>query len=70
MIDQALKILSVREQQVMRLRFGLETGVSHNLAEIGRELNVSRERVRQIETEALSKLNDGLKDPKERAGLV
>lgn len=44
-----LESLNDRERQVIRLRFGLEDGKTHTLEEIGDELNVTRERVRQIE---------------------
>jgi RNA polymerase primary sigma factor len=55
-VEDALQELSPRERQVLRLRFGLEDGRDRTLGEIGEELGVSRERVRQIESEALSKL--------------
>ena len=48
--------LTPREQEVIRLRFGLEDGRTYSLAEIGRALELSRERVRQIESKALQKL--------------
>ena len=48
--------LTEREQQVIRLRYGFEDGTSYSLADIGRTLELSRERVRQIEAKALQKL--------------
>ena len=55
-IEGALDQLSERESYVLRLRFGLEDGRNRTLEEIGEDLGVSRERVRQIESEALAKL--------------
>ena len=56
-LDQALaQHLAPREAQVLRLRFGLEDGQPRTLGEIAGEVGVSRERVRQIEAEALFKL--------------
>ncbi len=67
---ELLENLDTREATVLKMRFGLGDSESHTLKEIGSELGLTRERVRQIETEALAKLADGLRDPKERAGLV
>jgi RNA polymerase primary sigma factor len=67
---ELLENLEVREATVLRLRFGLGDTQAHTLKEIGLELGLTRERVRQIETEALSKLAHGLRDPKERMGLA
>ncbi len=67
---ELLEGLDVREATVLRMRFGLADTQAHTLKEIGNELGLTRERVRQIETEALAKLADGLKDPKERLGLA
>lgn len=67
---ELLENLDNREATVLRMRFGLGDTESHTLKEIGTELGLTRERVRQIETEALAKLADGLRDPKERDGLV
>ncbi len=55
-----------REATVLRMRFGLDDMEPHTLKEIGEELGLTRARVRQIETEALNKLSDGLEDPHER----
>jgi RNA polymerase primary sigma factor len=55
-VESALMELNGRERQVLRMRFGLEDGRDRTLGEIGEELGVSRERVRQIEAEALTKL--------------
>ena len=67
---ELLENLDAREATVLRMRFGLGDSNPHTLKEIGTELGLTRERVRQIETEALAKLADGLRDPKERAGLA
>ena len=56
LIEDALSKLTPREAQVLRLRFGLLDDQNRHLAEIGQALGVSRERVRQIEAEALAKL--------------
>ena len=57
-IMQWLRDLPEREQTVITLRFGLDGGQAHTLEEIGQELGLTRERVRQIETEALGKLRE------------
>ena len=51
-----LETLAPREEKVLRLRFGLEDGRSRTLEEVGKEFNVTRERIRQIEAKALRKL--------------
>ena len=53
---QVLDTLTPREEKVLRLRFGLEDGRSRTLEEVGKEFNVTRERIRQIEAKALRKL--------------
>lgn len=55
-LDQALSGLESREAYVLRVRYGIGTGDDHTLADLGRELGVSRERVRQIEADALEHL--------------
>jgi RNA polymerase primary sigma factor len=54
--DEVLGSLTLRERRVLQLRFGLEDGRSRTLEEVGREFNVTRERIRQIEAKALRKL--------------
>ncbi len=53
---EVLDTLTSREKQVLRLRFGLDDGKARTLEEVGREFNVTRERIRQIEAKALRKL--------------
>ena len=55
-LDEVLDTLTEREQKVLRLRFGLDDGRTRTLEEVGREFNVTRERIRQIEAKALRKL--------------
>ena len=55
-LDEVLDTLTEREQKVLRLRFGLEDGRPRTLEEVGKEFNVTRERIRQIEAKALRKL--------------
>lgn len=55
-IDEVLDTLTDRERNVLRLRFGLDDGRSRTLEEVGKEFNVTRERIRQIEAKALRKL--------------
>ena len=53
---EVLETLTEREQKVIRLRFGLDDGHARTLEEVGKEFNVTRERIRQIESKALRKL--------------
>ena len=68
-IEDALKNLTEREAQVIRLRFGLNDGSDLTLEELGQHLNVTRERVRQIEAKALRKLQDPLLSAKLKSFL-
>ena len=53
---EVLNTLTEREEKVLRLRFGLDDGRARTLEEVGKEFNVTRERIRQIEAKALRKL--------------
>ncbi|MDD3585753.1 MAG: sigma-70 family RNA polymerase sigma factor [Thermoguttaceae bacterium] len=55
-LNQALSVLSFREREILRLRFGLADGYTYTLEEVGRIFSVTRERVRQIEAKAVRKL--------------
>ncbi len=55
-LSEVLSTLTEREQKVLRLRFGLDDGRARTLEEVGKEFNVTRERIRQIEAKALRKL--------------
>ena len=55
-LSEVLNTLTPREEKVLRLRFGIEDGRTRTLEEVGREFNVTRERIRQIEAKALRKL--------------
>ena len=55
-IEEVLNTLNDREQKVLKLRFGLEDGRARTLEEVGKEFDVTRERIRQIEAKALRKL--------------
>ena len=56
-LEEVLGTLTEREQKVLTLRFGLEDGRARTLEEVGKEFNVTRERIRQIEAKALRKLH-------------
>ncbi len=55
-LDEVMSTLTPREAKVLRLRFGLDDGKARTLEEVGKEFNVTRERIRQIEAKALRKL--------------
>ena len=55
-LREVLDTLTVREKEVLELRFGLFDGSSHTLEEVGKQFKVTRERIRQIEAKALRKL--------------
>ncbi len=57
-IQEILKELPEREREIIKARFGLEDGVAHTLEEVGAMFNVTRERIRQIETKTLEKLRE------------
>lgn len=61
-IEHCLAAISPREQEILRLRYGLDTGEPMTLKKIGSKLNLTRERIRQIESEALHKLTAAVKE--------
>ena len=65
-LEKVMDTLSEREQKVLALRFGLEDGKPHTLEEVGREFQVTRERIRQIEAKALRKLRHPTRSSKLR----
>ncbi len=69
-VRRIMQTMDARETTVIRMRFGLDDTDPHTLKEIGERLNLTRERVRQIETEALRRLADGLEDGRARQMLV
>ena len=68
-VEAVLDSLTGRERRVLQLRFGLEDGRARTLAEVGKEFNLTRERIRQIETEALRKLRHPSRSRKLRGYL-
>jgi RNA polymerase primary sigma factor len=65
-MEEILDQLSERERKVLVMRFGLEDGINRTLEDVGKEFNVTRERVRQIEAKALRKLRHPLRSRKLR----
>jgi RNA polymerase primary sigma factor len=64
-----LKALTPREEKIIKMRFGLEDGSQHTLEEVGQTFALTRERIRQIEAQALRKLRDPSSSRKLRAFL-
>ena len=65
-LSNSLEALRERERQVVKLRFGLEDGRARTLEEVGKEFNVTRERIRQIEAKALRKLRNPVRSKRIR----
>ena len=60
-VQEILSDLTPREQKILEMRFGLKDGLNHTLEEVGREFEVTRERIRQIEAKALEKIREHYK---------
>jgi RNA polymerase primary sigma factor len=69
-LQELLNLLDSRERTIMRYRFGLDGDGSHPLQQIGETLNLSRERVRQIEAQAMRKLRQHARNPQLREILI
>ena len=69
-LNEVLRTLTPREEQVLRLRFGLEDGRQRTLEEVGQQFNITRERIRQIEAKALRKLRHPSRSKKLRDYLT
>ena len=69
-LNEVLRTLTPREEQVLRLRFGLEDGRQRTLEEVGQQFNITRERIRQIEAKALRKLRHPSRSKKHRDYLT
>ncbi|HEY2091063.1 MAG TPA: RNA polymerase sigma factor RpoD [Thermoanaerobaculia bacterium] len=67
--NKVLRTLTPREEQVLKMRFGVGDGAEHTLEEVGRSFNVTRERIRQIESKALRKLRHPSRSKKLRPFL-
>jgi RNA polymerase primary sigma factor len=67
--SKVLRTLTPREEQVLKMRFGVGDGAEHTLEEVGRSFNVTRERIRQIESKALRKLRHPSRSKKLRPFL-
>jgi RNA polymerase primary sigma factor len=68
-LDQALAMLPAREAQILKLRYGLENGEALTLKEVGLKFGVSRERIRQIEAQAIRRLRHPVIQDKLRSYL-
>lgn len=66
-VEEALDGLSAREANILRMRFGIDMRAEHTLDEIGRQLDVTRERIRQIESKVMRKLQHPSHSTKLRA---
>jgi RNA polymerase primary sigma factor len=68
-IQQVLAGLTAREAKVLRMRFGIDMNTDHTLEEVGKQFDVTRERIRQIEAKALRKLRHPSRSDKLRSFL-